>query len=90
MQHEATWKSHTVRCDTLVKHRGQAHNLLLGQCTKMLDDQMKLDDDYKQTVNCTDALQLFRLIEKPSNSDMPSLESAKEVISKPHCCKMVR
>ena len=64
IQHEAAWKSHTVRCDNLVKHRGQAHNLLLGQCTKILDDQMKHDDDYKRTVSCTDPLQLFRLIEK--------------------------
>ena len=63
MEHEIAWKSYTARNDKLVTHRGQAHNLLLGQCTKMLDDEMKQDDDYKQVTCCTDALRLFNLID---------------------------
>ena len=43
LEHASAWKIYTQRNSNLDKHRGQAHNILLGQCTKRLDDQMKND-----------------------------------------------
>jgi hypothetical protein len=41
------WCTFRERNTTLIKHRGQAFSLIQGQCTKLLQDKMKQDTDWK-------------------------------------------
>ena len=36
-----TWRSYRERNANLLKHRGQAYSLILGQCTQLLHDKLK-------------------------------------------------
>ena len=45
-QWDAEWKTYQQRKDQLVKNCGQAYSLVLGQCTQLLQDQMKQDVDW--------------------------------------------
>jgi hypothetical protein len=45
-QHINNWRSYQERNANLLKHRGQAFSLILGQCTQLLQDKMKQDADW--------------------------------------------
>jgi hypothetical protein len=45
-QHINDWRSCRERNADLLKHRGQAFSLILGQCTQLLQDKMKQDADW--------------------------------------------
>lgn len=63
-QHSNDWRTFRERNNNLVKHRGQAYSLILGQCTQLLQDKMKQDTDWAAVSAAYDPLTLFRLIEK--------------------------
>jgi transposase len=44
------WRSYRERNEKLISHRAQAFSLILGQCTRLLQDKMKQDSDWL-TVN---------------------------------------
>jgi hypothetical protein len=58
------WRTYRERNAQLVKHRGQAFSLILGQCTQLLQDKMKQDPDWTMVSTSYDPLTLYRLIEK--------------------------
>jgi len=58
------WRTYRERAANLLKHRGQAFSLILGQCTQLLQDKMKQDVDWTTVSTSYDPLTLFRLIEK--------------------------
>ena len=58
------WRTYRERAANLLKHRGQAFSLILGQCTQLLQDKMKQDTDWTTVSTSYDPLSLFRLIEK--------------------------
>jgi len=47
-----------------VKNRGQAYSLVLGQCTQLLQDQIKQDNEWTNVSTSNNLLRLYRLIEK--------------------------
>jgi hypothetical protein len=49
-QHSNEWRTYRERNENLLKHRGQAFSLILGQCTQLLQDRMKQDNDGAQQV----------------------------------------
>ena len=63
-QYSNEWRSYRERNANLVKHRGQAFSLILGQCTQLLHDKMKQDPDWTTVSTSYDPLSLYRLIEK--------------------------
>ena len=63
-QHSNEWRTYRERNANLLKHRGQAFSLILGQCTQMLQDKMKQDTDWNSVSISYDPLTLYRLIEK--------------------------
>jgi hypothetical protein len=63
-QHINDWRSCRERNANLLKHRGQAFSLILGQCTQLPQDKMKQDADWTAVSTSYDPLTLFRLIEK--------------------------
>jgi len=63
-QWDTEWKAFSQRKDRLVKNRGQAYSLVLGQCTQLLQDQMKQDANWTAVSTSSDPLQLYRLIER--------------------------
>jgi hypothetical protein len=44
-QYGNEWRSYHKRNANLLKHRGQAFSLIPGQCTQLLQDKMKQDED---------------------------------------------
>ena len=63
-QYSNEWRSYRERNAQLLKHRGQAFSLILGQCTQLLQDKMKQDIDWNSVSTSYDPLALYRLIEK--------------------------
>jgi hypothetical protein len=64
-QHSNKWQTYRERNAQLLKHRGQAFSLLLGQCTQLLQDRMKQGTDWIAVSTSYDPpLTLYRLIEK--------------------------
>jgi hypothetical protein len=63
-QYSNEWRSYRERNANLVKHRGQAFSLILGQCTQLLHDKMKQDPDWTTVSTSYDPLSLYRLMEK--------------------------
>jgi hypothetical protein len=63
-QNSNKWQSYREQNANLLKHRGQAFSLILGQCTQLLQDKMKQDIDWNAASISYDPLTLFRLIEK--------------------------
>jgi hypothetical protein len=58
------WRTFRERNTNLIKHRGQAFSLIQGQCTKLLQDKMKQDTDWKSVSISYDPLTVYRLIER--------------------------
>ena len=52
------WRTHCERDAQLVKNRGQAFSLVLGQCTQLLQDKMKQDADWSAMSASHDPLKL--------------------------------
>ena len=48
----------------MVKCRGQAHNLIIGQCVQLLHDRFEQDTDWQAVKDLEDPLLLCHLIEK--------------------------
>jgi hypothetical protein len=63
-QYGNEWRTFRERNSYLVKHRGQAYSLILGQCSQLLKDKMKQDVDWTTVSVSYDPLVLYRLIEK--------------------------
>jgi hypothetical protein len=64
-QYSNEWRSYRERNAQLLKHRGQAFSLILGQCTQLLQDKMKKQDtDWNAVSTSYDPLALYRLTEK--------------------------
>ncbi len=63
-QHSNEWRTYRERNALLLKHRGQAYSLILGQCTQLLQDRMKQDTDWESVSKSYNPLDLYRLIEK--------------------------
>jgi hypothetical protein len=57
-------RNHSRRISTLETHQGQAYSLILGQCTKLLQDKMKQDASWNTVSTSYDPLKLYRLIER--------------------------
>lgn len=58
------WKTYQQRKSRLEDHRGKVYNLLLGQCTQLLQDKLKQDTTWDAVSKAYDPLALYRLIEK--------------------------
>jgi hypothetical protein len=63
-QYSNDWRTYQERNAPLTKHRGQAFSLILGQCTQLLQDRMKLDTNWNAASTSYDPLDLYQLIEK--------------------------
>jgi hypothetical protein len=62
------WRTFRDRNAALLKHRGQAYSLLLGQCTQLLQDKLKQETEWTTVSTGYDPLSLYRLIEKTTLS----------------------
>ncbi len=69
-QYNNNWRTYQVRNELLMKHRGQAFSLILGQCTQLLQDRMKQDTNWNMASTLYDPLDLYRLIEKMTLAQM--------------------
>jgi hypothetical protein len=58
------WRTYRERNDNLIKHQGQAFSLIQGQCTQLLQDEMKQDTDWAVVSTSYDPLTIYRLIER--------------------------
>jgi hypothetical protein len=63
-QYNNDWRTYQERNTLLMKHRGQAFSLILGQCTQMLQDRMKQDTNWNMACTSYDPLDLYQLIKK--------------------------
>mmetsp|Transcript_37239 Transcript_37239/g.52594 ORF Transcript_37239/g.52594 Transcript_37239/m.52594 type:complete len:384 (+) Transcript_37239:225-1376(+) len=63
-QNSSNWRAYRERLTSLVKYRGQAFVLIQGQCTQMLQDQMKQDSSWSTVSISYKPIQLYRLIKK--------------------------
>jgi hypothetical protein len=59
------WRTYREQNAQLLKHRGQASSLILGQCTQLLQDKMKQDTNWTAVMSTSyDPLTLYRPIVK--------------------------
>ena len=65
------WRTYCKRSDRLTRSRGKVYSLVLGHCTTVLLDKMKVDADWQTVSDSYGPLQLLKLIEKfvPKQSD---------------------
>ncbi|MGL5937017.1 MAG: hypothetical protein ACRCZI_15505, partial [Cetobacterium sp.] len=61
---DTEWKIYKTRIESIEKHRGQAFNMIKGQCTLALMEQMKCDSEYTRCIASNDPLRLKSLIER--------------------------
>jgi hypothetical protein len=61
---DTDWKLYKSKIESIEKHRGQAFNMIKGQCTLALMEQMKCDRDYVSCIASNDPLRLKGLIER--------------------------
>ncbi len=57
-------QNHSRSISMLETHRGQAHSLILGQCTQLLQEKMKQDASWTTVSPSYNPLELYRLIER--------------------------
>ena len=57
-------RTYRERNNWLTNHRRQGFSLILGQCTQVLQDKMRLDTEWNVFSTSYDPLTLYRLIEK--------------------------
>jgi hypothetical protein len=57
--HSNAWRSYRERNEKLIHHRDQAFSLILGQCTRLLEDKMKQDSDWLTVKASFDPLALY-------------------------------
>ncbi len=57
-------KMHSHRITTLEKHRGNVYALIYGQCTQILQDEMKQDKNWATVSVSYKLLELYKLIEQ--------------------------
>ena len=58
------WRSYRERNTKLLKPRGQAYSLILGQCTQLLNDKLKQERTWAVVSVSYNPLQFYRLIER--------------------------
>jgi hypothetical protein len=63
-KHQNAWRTYREQNAQLVKSRGKAISLILGQCTQLLQDKMKQDADWISVTTSYDPLTLYRMMEK--------------------------
>ena len=61
-QHEVKQKTHKKRVKDLDTHRGQAFNMIKGQCMPSITEKMKHEPDYDKIMKSADPLELMELI----------------------------
>lgn len=64
ISHANAWRTHRECTDNLKKNRGKVYSLLLGQCTQVLIDKMKQDNDWVTVSTSFDPIALIKLVEK--------------------------
>jgi hypothetical protein len=64
------WHIHCKRDARLKNSRVQVYSLVLGQCTQVLVDKMRQDDDWGRTSESCVPLSLFKLIKKSVLEDV--------------------
>ena len=62
--HKNSFRSYHEDEQKLIVNRGKVYVLILGQCTQVLKDALKEDDDWEVISTRYDAIALFELIEK--------------------------
>ena len=62
--HKNNFRSYHDDEQKLIANRGKVYVLILGQCTQVLKDALKEDDDWYVISSSYDAIALFQLIEK--------------------------
>jgi hypothetical protein len=62
--HKNAYRSYHEDEQKLIVNRGKVYVLILGQCTQVLKDALKEDDDWVAISESYDAIALFELIEK--------------------------
>lgn len=62
--HKNSFRSYHEDEQKLIVNRGKVYVLILGQCTQVLKDALKEDDDWPAISASYDAIALFELIEK--------------------------
>jgi hypothetical protein len=63
-QYNNDGRTYRARNALLMKHRGQAFSLILGQCTQLLQDRRKQDTNWNMASKSYEPLHLYQLIEK--------------------------
>jgi hypothetical protein len=63
-QYNNDGRTYRARNALLMKHRGQAFSLILGQCTQLLQDRRKQDTNWNMASTSYEPLHLYQLIEK--------------------------
>jgi hypothetical protein len=63
-QYNKDWRTYQERNALLMKHRGQAFSLILGQCPQLLQGRMKQDTNWNAASTSYNPLDLYQLIEK--------------------------
>jgi hypothetical protein len=58
-QYGSDWRTYRERNALLMKHRGQAFSLILGQCTQLLQDRMKQDTNLNAASTSYNPLELY-------------------------------
>ena len=58
------WRSYRERNKNLLKHRGQAYSIILGQCTQLLHINLKKEPTWAVVSVSYNPLQLYRSIER--------------------------
>jgi hypothetical protein len=58
-QYNNDWQTYQERNALLMKHRGQAFSLILGQCTQLLQDRMKQDINWNMASTTYNSLDLY-------------------------------
>jgi hypothetical protein len=61
---DTEWKMYKTKPENIEKHRGQAFNVIKGQCTLALMKQMKCDNDYTNCIGSKDPLRLKSSMER--------------------------
>jgi hypothetical protein len=85
------WRTFRERNANLINHRGQALLLSQGQCTQLLQDNMKHDTDWNTVSTSYDPLALCRLSRKPYRQKLKTSTRLLLCMTKNfHCMRSIR
>ena len=61
-QYRNEWRTYIEGNAQLIKYRGQGLSLIIGQCTKFMQDKIKQDTEWNVVSTSYDPMTLYRLI----------------------------